>query len=270
MVSGIPYDSPEALAIGAALTGILTGHSYKTSAEIAASKGPFPGYVKNRESMLRVMRKHRDAAYKISQENCWEDILLAACEDWDEAVAAGERYGYRNAQASVIAPTGTIGLLMDCDTTGIEPDFALVKFKKLAGGGYFKIINQSVTRALEHFGYTEAEISDIIEYIQGTSRLEGTPWINRETLKEKGFTADEIARVEVLLPSVFELSFAFTKWTVGEAALQRFGFKPEDYNKPSFNLLTALGFSKAETTLSLLLMQESKEKNESRQLAFTW
>lgn len=246
MVSGIPYDTPQAQAICAALTAIMTGHAYKTSAEIAASKGPFPGYKKNEAPMLRVMRKHRDASYKISREDCWEDLMVAAQEDWDEAVELGKKHGYRNAQASVIAPTGTIGLLMDCDTTGIEPDFALVKFKKLAGGGYFKIINQSVPTALEKMGYSAAEIQDIVEYIKGTSRLEGTPWINHETLKEKGLNDADLAKIESLLPSVFELGFAFTKWTLGEETLKRIGFKPEDYNKPAFNLLEALGFSKAE------------------------
>lgn len=246
MVSGIPYDSPQAYAICSALTAIMTGHAYKTSAEIASSKGPFPGYEKNKEPMLRVMRKHRDASYQISREDCWEDLLMAAHEDWDEAVAFGEQYGYRNAQATVIAPTGTIGLLMDCDTTGIEPDFALVKFKKLAGGGYFKIINQSVPVALEKLGYAKGEIQDIIEYVQGTSRLEGTPWINRETLKAKGFNDAELDKVESQLASAFDITFAFTKWTFGEETLKRIGLKPEQFNNPKFNLLETLGFSKAE------------------------
>ncbi|HXV28528.1 MAG TPA: vitamin B12-dependent ribonucleotide reductase, partial [bacterium] len=192
MVKGIPYDSPEALAICGALTAILTGHAYKTSSEIAAAKGPFPGYPKNREAMLKVIGMHRDAAYQISEEFCPPDILQAAREDWDEALELGKSFGYRNSQASVIAPTGTIGLLMDCDTTGIEPDFALVKFKKLAGGGYFKIINQSVPAALRNLGYSEPEIQDIVEYVQGTSRFDGTPWINRETLRAKGLTDEEL------------------------------------------------------------------------------
>lgn len=246
MVSGIPYDTPQALAICGALTAILTGHAYRTSAEISASKGPFPGYEKNRKPMLRVIEKHKDAAYKILREHCWEDLLEAAKEDWEEALSLGRKYGYRNAQASVIAPTGTIGLLMDCDTTGIEPDFALVKFKKLAGGGYFKIINQSVPTALARLGYSVGEIQDMIEYVQGTSRLEGTPWINHETLAEKGFTKKDLAVVEALFPSIFDLSFAFTKWILGEETLKRLGFKPEDYNRVEFNLLEALGFSSAE------------------------
>ncbi len=246
MVSGIPYDSPQASAICSALTAILTGHAYRTSAEIAATKDAFPDYKKNESSMLRVIEKHRAAAHKISTEHCWQDILVAAHEDWEDALEIGKLYGYRNAQVSVIAPTGTIGLLMDCDTTGIEPDFALVKFKKLAGGGYFKIINQCVPAALQKLGYSEAEIQNIIEYIQGTSRLEGTPGINRKTLAAKGFTSPELDKIESMLPSVFDLNFAFTKWTLGEDTLKRLGFKPEDYGHLRFNVLEALGFSKAE------------------------
>jgi ribonucleoside-diphosphate reductase alpha chain len=196
--------------------------------------------------MLRVIEKHRAAAHKIPAEHCRQDILVAAHEDWEDAFEIGKLYGYRNAQVSVIAPTGTIGLLMDCDTTGIEPDFALVKFKKLAGGGYFKIINQGVPAALQKLGYTESEIQNIVEYIQGTSRLEGTPWINRKTLEAKGFTSAELDKIEGMLPSVFDLSFAFTKWTLGEDTLKRLGFKPEDYSHLRFNVLEALGFSKAE------------------------
>ena len=246
MVSGIPYDSPQASAICSALTGILTGHAYRTSAELAASKGAFQDYKRNESSMLRVIEKHRAASHKISTEHCWQDILVAAHDDWEDAFEIGKLYGYRNAQVSVIAPTGTIGLLMDCDTTGIEPDFALVKFKKLAGGGYFKIINQCVPAALQKLGYSEGETQNIIEYIQGTSRLEGTPWINRATLASKGFTSPELDKIDTMLPSVFDLSFAFTKWTLGEDTLKRLGFKPEDYNHLRFNVLEALGFSKAE------------------------
>ncbi len=246
MVSGIPYDSPQASAICSALTAILTGHAYRTSAEIAASRGAFLDYKKNESSMLRVIEKHREASHKISSEHCWQDILVAAHDDWEDAFEIGKLYGYRNAQVSVIAPTGTIGLLMDCDTTGIEPDFALVKFKKLAGGGYFKIINQCVPAALQKLGYSESEIQNIIEYIQGTSRLEGTPWINRATLATKGFTSPELDKIDAMLPSVFDLSFAFTKWTLGEDTLKRLGFKPEDYNHLRFNVLEALGFSKVE------------------------
>src|SRR3989338_10003147 len=211
--------------------------------------------------MLRVMRNHKRAAYNAKPQEyegltvtpigldpkyCPQKFVIAAREVWDEAYEACEKYGYRNAQVTVIAPTGTIGLLMDCDTTGIEPDFALVKFKKLAGGGCFKIINQSVPLALKRLGYTDAEIGDIVDYIQGTSRLEGTPWINRETLREKGLRDEELNRIEAVLPSVFDLSFAFTKWILGEDTVHRLGFKPEQYNDPRFNLLLAIGFSKAE------------------------
>ncbi|MCB9799961.1 MAG: vitamin B12-dependent ribonucleotide reductase [Candidatus Omnitrophica bacterium] len=246
MVKGIPYDSDQARAICGALTAILTGHSYRTSAEIAATRGAFSGYKKNSESMLGVIAMHRDAAYSISKTDCPEDLLQAAHEDWDDALQIGKKYGYRNAQATVIAPTGTIGLLMDCDTTGIEPDFALVKFKKLAGGGYFKIINQSVPLALKNLGYSESEIQDIVEYVKGTSRLEGTPWINHETLQEKGLSAEELAKIEAGLAATFDITFAFNRWSLGEECLQRLGFKAEEYDRPDFNLLRALGFSKAE------------------------
>ena len=246
MVSGIPYDSQEACAIGAALTAIMTGHGYRVSAEIAQSKGPFPGYPKNQDSMLRVMGKHRDAAYKINRERCPSYLLRAAQEGWDEALAFGKQYGYRNAQATVIAPTGTIGLLMDCDTTGIEPDFALVKFKKLAGGGYFKIVNQSVPAALRRLGYSEAEIKDIIEYVLGTASLRNAPWINTNALHSKGFTDEDIVKIEAKLPSFFELAHAFSPWVLGDEGMKRLGFKSEDYKSPTFNLLESLGFSAAE------------------------
>lgn len=246
MVSGIPYDSEQAFSIGAALTAIMTGHGYRVSAEIAQSKGPFPGYPKNESSMLRVMEKHRDAAYKISPNTCPSYLLKAAQEDWDEALAFGKRYGYRNAQATVIAPTGTIGLLMDCDTTGIEPDFALVKFKKLAGGGYFKIVNQALPAALRKLKYTEGEIKEIIEYVLGAASLRNTPWVNENALRSKGFTAEDIARIEEKLPSLFELSHAFAPWVLGDEAMKRLGFKPEEFKSPKFNLLEALGFSQAE------------------------
>ncbi len=246
MVSGIPYDSPQSFSIGAALTAIMTGYAYRVSAEMAQSKGTFPGYAKNTESMLRVMGKHRDAAYKINRDTCPSYLLKAAQKDWDEALAFGKRYGYRNAQATVIAPTGTIGLLMDCDTTGIEPDFALVKFKKLAGGGYFKIVNQSVPAALRKLGYSENEIKEIIEYISGTASLRNSPWVNENALHSKGFTGEDIAKIEEKLPSLFELSHAFASWVLGDEAMKRLGFKAEEYKSPKFNLLEALGFSQAE------------------------
>lgn len=261
MLSGIPYDSEEALAITGAVTAIMTGTAYAVSAEMARELGPFKAFPTNREHMLRVIRNHRRAAYNAKPEEyegltitpmgidptkCPPSLLKAARESWDEALALGEKYGYRNAQTTLLAPTGTIGLLMDCDTTGIEPDFALVKFKKLAGGGYFKIANQSIKPALKNLGYTEEQISDILQYVMGTLSLTGAPHINRETLKEKGFTDRDLDKVEQVLPTVFELPFAFNVWTLGEECLERLGFKAEEYNAPSFDLLRALGFTKQE------------------------
>ncbi|MBI3332281.1 vitamin B12-dependent ribonucleotide reductase [Candidatus Peregrinibacteria bacterium] len=258
MQMGIPYDSPEGRAICGAITAILTGESYATSAEMAECLGAFPNYEKNREHMLKVIRNHRRAAYDapareyeglhvppvgIHHKDCPGDLLEAAKECWDRALARGEKHGYRNAQVTVIAPTGTIGLLMDCDTTGVEPDFALVKFKKLAGGGYMKIANQSVAPALEHLGYSEGEIKDIMKYVMGTLNLEGAPHINRKSLKEKGFDDADIAKVEKNLPSVFEIPFAFNKWTLGDATMKRLGFREEQSSDFNFNLLKALGFT---------------------------
>jgi ribonucleoside-diphosphate reductase alpha chain len=246
MVNGIPYDSDEGRAVASALSAIMTGHAYRVSAEISNTKGPFVGYAKNRESILRVIEKHRQAAYGINRDKCPSSLLGAAQEDWDEALAFGKRYGYRNAQVSVIAPTGTIGLLMDCDTTGVEPDFALVKFKKLAGGGYFKIVNQSVTEALKHLNYSDAEIHDIIEYVVGTATLKHVPWVNENALRSKGFMDEDLLKIENVLPSVFELAHAFSIGILGEEMLQRLEFKPQEYRSPDFNLLEALGFSSAE------------------------
>ncbi|MBI4374414.1 MAG: vitamin B12-dependent ribonucleotide reductase [Deltaproteobacteria bacterium] len=182
MTSGIPYDSPKGRAIGAAITAIMTGHAYRISSELAAVTGPFAGFEKNAEPMLRVMNKHRDAAYKIDARSCPSDLLQAAREDWDEAVRVGEVYGYRNSQATVLAPTGTIGLLMDCDTTGVEPEFSLIKWKKLAGGGHFKIINQSVARALENLGYAPQDIKKIQDHILENGTIEGAPKVSEEHL----------------------------------------------------------------------------------------
>lgn len=192
MVNGIPYDSEKGRAIAGAITAIMTGHAYKTSAEMAAVLRPFPGFEKNREPCMRVMNKHRDRAYKIDVRACPEDLLMAAREDWDKAVELGEQYGYRNAQATVIAPTGTIGLLMDCDTTGVEPDFSLVKWKKLAGGGHFKIINLSVQRALSKLGYDELQIQDIMDYILGTGTIEGAPNVDPSKLRKLGYDDKQI------------------------------------------------------------------------------
>src|SRR5687767_12210532 len=256
MVSGISYDSEEARGIAGALTAIMTGISYKTSAEMAQVLGTFPRFEENRDDMLRVMRNHRLAAYDadkyeglslkpqgIKAQYCPAYLLKAACKAWDDAVELGEKYGYRNAQATVIAPTGTIGLVMDCDTTGVEPDFALVKFKKLSGGGYFKIINQSVPTALSNLGYSEKEADSIVKYAVGTASFAGAPFINHQTLSEKGFIADEIKRLDAAVAAAFEIGFVFNKYTLGEECLQRLGFTPDQYNDFEWSLLEALGFS---------------------------
>src|SRR5262245_33617816 len=246
MLLGIPYDSDKGRSIAAALTAILCGHAYVTSANMASSKGAFPGYAKNREPMMRVMRMHQDAAYAIHRHECPESLWRAACEDWDEVVRLGEIHGFRNAQATVLAPTGTIGLLMDCDTTGIEPDFALVKFKKLAGGGYFKIVNQSVPEALRRLRYSEAQISEIVAYVSGTNTLLGAPGVSRAALKQKGLDDADLAKIEAALPGVFELNLAFAPWVIGKEAYERLGVTAERMSKPGFSLLKYLGFTEAE------------------------
>ncbi len=261
MVSGIPYDSDKARAIGGAITAIMTGTSYKASAEMAAALGAFPAYERNKKHMLRVMRNHRLAAYNADQtayegieikpcgidpKYCPDYLLKAATGAWDEALQLGEKHGYRNAQATVIAPTGTIGLLMDCDTTGVEPDFALVKFKKLSGGGYFKIVNECVPMALETLGYTKGQISAIIKYAQGNASLNGCPHINADSLRARGFTAGDIEKIEAQLPSAFDITFVFNVFTLGEETLVRLGFNAEQYKAPNFNLLRELGFNKEE------------------------
>ena len=262
MSSGIPYDSDAGRAICAALSAIMTGVSYATSAEMAAELGPFPRFAENRDAMLRVMRNHRRAAY--GERSGYEKVATPpvpldhqACPDarmsehakraWDRALELGEAHGYRNAQASVVAPTGTIGLVMDCDTTGIEPDFALVKFKKLAGGGYFKIINRAVPEALRVLGYAENEIAEIVAYAVGHGTLGNAPAINPTTLKAKGFTPEAIEKVEKALPTAFDIKFAFNKWTLG-ADFLRDALKVEaaDLAAPSFDLLSHLGFTKRE------------------------
>lgn len=260
MISGIAYDSEEARGIAGAISAIMTGIAYKTSAEMAALHGPFPRYKENKEDMLRVMRNHRAAAYDaeeayvglsikpqgIKAQYCPDYLLKSATKAWDDAVKLGEKYGYRNAQTTVIAPTGTIGLVMDCDTTGVEPDFALVKFKKLSGGGYFKIINGAVPNALKTLGYTLDQINAIEKYAVGAATLEGAPFVNPETLAAKGFTAEEISKLNGAVKSAFEIGFAFNRFTLGEACLERLGFTPDQYNDWSFNLLEALGFSDEE------------------------
>ena len=260
MVSGIPYDSDKARGIAGAISAIMTGIAYKTSAELAEHLGPFARYEENKNHMLRVMRNHRAAAYDateayegieikpqgINAKDCPDYLLKAATKAWDDAVRLGEKFGYRNAQTTVIAPTGTIGLVMDCDTTGVEPDFALVKFKKLSGGGYFKIINQSVPQALRNLKYSETEIEEIVNYAKGHATLKNAPHINFESLAEKGFTAVDLQKVEAALPSAFEIGFVFNAFNLGEACLQRLGFKPEDYNNFEWSLLNALGFTDAQ------------------------
>ncbi len=298
MQAGIPYNSEEARAICGALTAILTGRSYATSAEMAAELGPFPGYYKNREHMLRVMRNHRRAAYGVSRDSDiakhhnlgdyegleikpvpieaeylekqagigghlanQSDLLRRCRASWDDALAQGTHHGYRNAQTTVIAPTGTIGLLMDCDTTGVEPDFALVKFKKLAGGGYFKIANQSVEPALVTLGYSDSQVRDIMRYLLGSLSLEtpmpdehGTFSSSRtgaektgqsfaSFLKSKGLDDDDLKKLTDALPTVFELPHAFTKWTLGDPTIARLGLTAAS-NKPGFSLLRSLGMKK--------------------------
>jgi ribonucleoside-diphosphate reductase alpha chain len=259
MVMGIPYDSEEARGIAGAITAIMTGVSYKTSAEMASFLGAFPKYHANREHMLRVMRNHRLAAYDadeyeklqikpvgIKAKYCPDYLLTAATKAWDEAVQLGEKFGYRNAQTTVIAPTGTIGLVMDCDTTGVEPDFALVKFKKLSGGGYFKIINQSVPAALKNLRYTDKEIDTIVKYAVGSGTFAGAPHINYQSLSEKGFIAEEIRKLDNAVSSAFEIGFVFNVYTLGEECLQRLGFTPEQYFNFEWSLLEALGFTEEE------------------------
>ncbi len=262
MLQGIPYDSQEAFAICGALTAIMHMSSYAASAEMAKQLGPFPKYDNNKEEMLRVIRNHRRAAYNVPNEeyeglsifpvgidpkHCPSDLLKAAREDADRALELGNQSGFRNAQVTVIAPTGTIGLVMDCDTTGVEPDYALVKFKKLAGGGYFKIINQSIPPALERLGYNNDQITEIVKYAKGSGTLTGCPYINPESLRAKGFTDESLDKIEKALPTVFELSFAFNHYTLGkEFLVKKLKIDEDEIDSSSFNLLTALGFSKQE------------------------
>lgn len=260
MVQGISYDSLEARAQCGAFTAIMHAGSYAASAEMAGQLGPFPRYHANRDAMLRVIRNHRRAAYNTSTNEyegctitpvgidpryCPVDLLTAARTESDRMLELGERHGFRNAQVTVVAPTGTIGLVMDCDTTGIEPDFALVKFKKLAGGGYFKIINQSVPPALAKLGYTPQQMEDIVRYCRGAATLTGCPHINPASLQAKGFTTEAIEKIESQLASAFELPFVFNRWTLGDAFLKdTLRITRAELDAPGFDLLGHLGFSR--------------------------
>lgn len=277
MQAGIPYDSDKGRAVCAALSSILTGESYATSSELAKELGAFPGYQDNKNEMLRVIRNHRRAAHGVKVANTTKahgsqsvddyetldihpveidasqfspsdplaskQLLDASRECWDRALSMGEKHGYRNAQTTVIAPTGTIGLLMDCDTTGVEPDFALVKFKKLAGGGYFKIVNQSLPPALKNLNYSPEQINDMLRYVLGTMSLHDTPHVNRGTLLTRGFTESELDKIESQLPGMFELSFAFSAWTLGADFFKRLDIPESEWQAPGFNLLRKLGYS---------------------------
>ncbi|MDP5307176.1 vitamin B12-dependent ribonucleotide reductase [Paracoccus spongiarum] len=261
MNMGLGYDSDEGRALCGALTAIMTGVAYSTSAEMAAELGAFPGYARNADHMLRVIRNHRAAAHgtgnyngvnvrpvELDADNCPDARLVAiAREAWDEALTLGEDHGFRNAQATVIAPTGTIGLVMDCDTTGIEPDFALVKFKKLAGGGYFKIINQSVPAALEALGYAPAQIEEMIAHAVGHASLGNCPGINHTALAGHGFGAREIEKVEAALATAFDIRFVFNQWTLGEDFCKgTLGIPADKLADPGFDLLRHLGFTRAQ------------------------
>ncbi len=266
MTAGIPYDSDEGRAVCGALTAIMTGVCYETSAQMAKEQGPFPGYAPNKNSMARVMRNHRNAAYghadgyetlsispvpldhaSIEGKSLWAGLSDHAKSAWDRAVDLGEKHGYRNAQATVVAPTGTIGLVMDCDTTGIEPDFALVKFKKLAGGGYFKIINRAVPEALEKLGYEVKQIKHMITYAVGNGTLKGSNALSHGALEEKGFTKTQIDAVEEGLAQAFDIKFAFNKWSLGEQfCKETLGFTDEQLNDFNFDMLGAMGFEKEE------------------------
>jgi ribonucleoside-diphosphate reductase alpha chain len=260
MVMGIPYDSAEGRSIAAALSAVISGEAYAASAEMAAEFGPFPRFETNRGDMLRVIRNHRRAAYSAPAEEyeglsvipraldplfCPADFIKAAREAWDRALRLGEKHGFRNAQVSAVAPTGTIGLVMDCDTTGIEPDFSLVKFKKLAGGGYFKIINSSLPPALRKLGYSKENIERIVDYCLGHATLEGAPGVSSESLRDKGFSDKDLAKVDEALKGSFSITFAFTPYVLGKDFLTgTLGIPEEVFSRPGFNLLHHLGFSR--------------------------
>ncbi|MBT4120897.1 MAG: vitamin B12-dependent ribonucleotide reductase, partial [Candidatus Magasanikbacteria bacterium] len=258
MMNGIPYESEEACAFAGSITSLMTAESYKTSAEMSRLLGPFPKFEYNREDMLRVMRNHRRAAFNadnseyekltvmpvgIDPQHAPAYLLAATRESWNDALSMGEKYGYRNAQTTLLAPTGTIGLLMDCATTGVEPDFALVKFKKLAGGGYFRIANEAMPLALENLEYSDEEIGGILDYAKGTADITSSPHVSAESLKAKGFNDGDIVSLNKALKGAFEIKFAFNVWTLGEDCMKRAGFKTEEYNAPDFNMLKAMGYT---------------------------
>ncbi|MGH6777325.1 MAG: adenosylcobalamin-dependent ribonucleoside-diphosphate reductase, partial [Bradyrhizobium sp.] len=250
MTMGLSYDSREGRALCGTLSAIMTGIAYKTSAEMAGELGAFPGYKKNTAHMLRVIRNHRRAAHgeargyealatnpvPLDHASCPQaDLIAHAKAAWDDALALGETNGYRNAQVTVVAPTGTIGLVMDCDTTGIEPDFALVKFKKLAGGGYFKIINRAAPEAVRALGYDEKQIADIAAYAVGRATLAHAPGVNHAALKAKGLPQEAIDKVEAALGAAFDIRFVFNKWTLGvETLSQALKITPDRYDAPGF------------------------------------
>jgi ribonucleoside-diphosphate reductase alpha chain len=262
MASGLGYDSDAGRSLTGAITALMTGVAYATSAEMAKELGAFPRFAENREAMLRVMRNHARAAYgeatgyeglaippvPLGAEDCPDRAIVAAAEAaWDLALELGSAHGFRNAQTTVVAPTGTIGLVMDCDTTGIEPDFALVKFKKLAGGGYFKIINRTVPAALRRLGYGEAAIGAMVRHAVGRGTLAEAPGVNHDRLKAKGFTQAAIDAVESNLASAFDIRFVFNKWTLGaDFCARALGFTKAQLDDPGFDMLATLGFSKAE------------------------
>ncbi len=261
MNMGLGYDSVQGRALCGALTALMTGVAYATSAEMAGELGAFKGYARNAPHMLRVIRNHRAAAYSrteyeglnvapvpLDHANCPDQILVTLAKSaWDEALTLGEAHGFRNAQTTVIAPTGTIGLVMDCDTTGIEPDFALVKFKKLAGGGYFKIINQSVPAALEKLGYSTSQAAEMVAYAVGHGSIGNCPGINHTSLIGHGFGPRELEKIEAALPSAFDIRFVFNQWTLGaDFCKGTLGIPDEKLNDPTFDLLRHLGFTKAQ------------------------
>jgi ribonucleoside-diphosphate reductase alpha chain len=263
MVMGMPYDSDEGRQVAAGIASIMGGTSYKTSALLAKEHGPFNGYENNREHMLKVIRNHKRAAFgeltgyegltvkpQVLDKKIMDKYLTEAAEkSWTEALELGEKHGYRNAQTTVIAPTGTIGLVMDCDTTGIEPDFSLVKFKKLAGGGYFKIINQSVPAALQALGYKSKQIEAITNYAVGKGSLVGCPHINEESLTALGLSKEHLQKIESSLSGAFDISFVFSPYSLGEEFLKnKLEMTSEQLADPTLNILEALGFTKDQIT----------------------